>query len=395
MAAASPSRISSIRTHDSARHVGDEPLLLAEHGPVAVTPDRAAGATLLMERGCDFLIMDDGFQSARIHMDYALLVVDGRYGVGNGHVIPGGPLAGAADRPAALRHGIAEDGRGHGGRRRRSAWPRAPASRSSRRDAAAQGRPVGRHAASSPLPASAIPRSSSIRYAGRRRGRRWRARFRTIISIPTDELDELAATAQTAELELITTAKDAARLRHGAAPQDLARQARRAGNRCRVRRRAAATHHRSARSTPGARRRLAEPCGQRLARRSRSRRVISAPAAQLRIGFDLALQRHRGVEIGFLPRDAPVFEFVERDRFAGHRTAHEGAGAGHLEIAVEIADAGLPGAGAFETVHHGRFATNSSAVKFRHRSSGASQDRCARLQRRPNSRSMSASFSSI
>ena len=36
--------------------------------------------------------MDDGFQSARIHIDYALIVVDARYGIGNGHVIPGGPL---------------------------------------------------------------------------------------------------------------------------------------------------------------------------------------------------------------------------------------------------------------------------------------------------------------
>ncbi|WP_292643679.1 tetraacyldisaccharide 4'-kinase, partial [Mesorhizobium sp.] len=79
--------------HDSARHVGDEPLLLAEHAPVAVTPNRAAGARLLLERhGCDFLIMDDGFQSARIHIDYALVVVDARYGIGNGRVIPGGPL---------------------------------------------------------------------------------------------------------------------------------------------------------------------------------------------------------------------------------------------------------------------------------------------------------------
>ncbi|TIW80421.1 MAG: tetraacyldisaccharide 4'-kinase, partial [Mesorhizobium sp.] len=80
-------------SHDSARHVGDEPLLLAEHAPVAVTPNRAAGARLLLEKhGCDFLIMDDGFQSARIHIDYALVVVDARYGIGNGRVIPGGPL---------------------------------------------------------------------------------------------------------------------------------------------------------------------------------------------------------------------------------------------------------------------------------------------------------------
>ena len=77
---------------DSARHVGDEPLLLAEHAPVAVTANRALGAKMLIGRGCDFLIMDDGFQSARIHIDFALLVVDARRGIGNGHVIPGGPM---------------------------------------------------------------------------------------------------------------------------------------------------------------------------------------------------------------------------------------------------------------------------------------------------------------
>ena len=77
---------------DGPRLVGDEALLLAEHGPVAVARNRVAGAALLLEHGADFLIMDDGFQSAQIHMDYALVVVDGRYGIGNGHVLPGGPL---------------------------------------------------------------------------------------------------------------------------------------------------------------------------------------------------------------------------------------------------------------------------------------------------------------
>ena len=78
--------------HDSARHVGDEPLLLARHAPVAVSIDRAAAARTLISEGCDFLIMDDGFQSARILIDFALIVVDGGRGIGNGHVIPGGPL---------------------------------------------------------------------------------------------------------------------------------------------------------------------------------------------------------------------------------------------------------------------------------------------------------------
>ncbi|MEP7455911.1 tetraacyldisaccharide 4'-kinase [Phyllobacterium sp. SB3] len=78
--------------HDSARHVGDEPLLLARHAPVVVCADRVAGARALVQSGCDFIIMDDGFQSARLHFDYALLVVDAGRGIGNGKVLPAGPL---------------------------------------------------------------------------------------------------------------------------------------------------------------------------------------------------------------------------------------------------------------------------------------------------------------
>ncbi|QWK79299.1 tetraacyldisaccharide 4'-kinase [Ochrobactrum sp. BTU1] len=79
-------------TIDSARHVGDEPLLLARHAPVALSPDRLKSAMELYQRGCDFIIMDDGFQSARLHTDFSLLVVDSMRGIGNGKVIPAGPL---------------------------------------------------------------------------------------------------------------------------------------------------------------------------------------------------------------------------------------------------------------------------------------------------------------
>lgn len=78
--------------NDTAAHVGDEPLLLARHAPVAVSPRRVDAAEMLVRYGCDFLIMDDGFQSARLQVDYALLVVDARHGLGNGRVIPAGPL---------------------------------------------------------------------------------------------------------------------------------------------------------------------------------------------------------------------------------------------------------------------------------------------------------------
>ena len=63
-----------------------------------------------------------------------------------------------------------------------------------------------------------------------------------------DELAELAATARREGLGLVTTAKDAARLRHGTAPAEFPGSARRAGNRRRVRARprAGADHRRDA-----------------------------------------------------------------------------------------------------------------------------------------------------
>ncbi|MCL6229917.1 tetraacyldisaccharide 4'-kinase [Bartonella bilalgolemii] len=77
---------------DNAYDVGDESLLLARHAFVAISPDRYAAAQLLKEKGCNFILMDDGFQSRRLYMDYALLVVDAMRGFGNKAVFPAGPL---------------------------------------------------------------------------------------------------------------------------------------------------------------------------------------------------------------------------------------------------------------------------------------------------------------
>lgn len=79
-------------TRHNARDVGDEPMLLAARALTVVSPDRLQGARKLVEEGADLIIMDDGFQSASIRFDYALLVVDTDRGIGNGHVIPGGPM---------------------------------------------------------------------------------------------------------------------------------------------------------------------------------------------------------------------------------------------------------------------------------------------------------------
>ncbi|WP_420578722.1 tetraacyldisaccharide 4'-kinase [Oceaniradius stylonematis] len=77
---------------DTARSVGDEALLLARAAPTVIGANRAHSAQALIDDGADFIIMDDGFQSRSLHMDYALITLDARRGIGNGRVIPAGPL---------------------------------------------------------------------------------------------------------------------------------------------------------------------------------------------------------------------------------------------------------------------------------------------------------------
>lgn len=72
--------------------VGDEPLLLARMAPTVVGQNRFASGQMLIDMGCDLIIMDDGFQSRSLHYDYALIALDAQRGIGNGRVIPAGPL---------------------------------------------------------------------------------------------------------------------------------------------------------------------------------------------------------------------------------------------------------------------------------------------------------------
>lgn len=72
--------------------VGDEALLLAATAPTAVSRERPSGAALLAENSVDFVIMDDGFQNPSLAKDYCFVVVDAEAGIGNGMVLPSGPL---------------------------------------------------------------------------------------------------------------------------------------------------------------------------------------------------------------------------------------------------------------------------------------------------------------
>lgn len=89
---------------DSALLVGDEPLLihLRTGVPVWVGRDRASAARALCAEHpeVDVLLSDDGLQHAPLHRDAELLVFDDR-GVGNGLLLPAGPLRQAL--PGTLR----------------------------------------------------------------------------------------------------------------------------------------------------------------------------------------------------------------------------------------------------------------------------------------------------
>jgi tetraacyldisaccharide 4'-kinase len=79
----------------TALDLGDEPLLIHLRGqvPVAVGADRVAAARALLAAcpGLDLLVSDDGLQHWRLPRQLSLLVFDER-GLGNGRLLPAGPL---------------------------------------------------------------------------------------------------------------------------------------------------------------------------------------------------------------------------------------------------------------------------------------------------------------
>lgn len=202
---------------NTARHgaddIGDEPLLLAAVAPTVVAADRVAGAEFAAQAGASVVILDDGFQNPALAKDYALLVIDGASGIGNGRVFPAGPLRAPIAIQIAHAQAIILAGTG-------SAGDAAAAL------ASAAGRPVFRaRIVAAPEAARELSSKRVLAYAGIGRPEKF---FRTLAEagaviverrafpdhhvFGADEARALLADAHQHDLVLVTTAKDHARI---------------------------------------------------------------------------------------------------------------------------------------------------------------------------------------
>ncbi|MBS6027108.1 MAG: tetraacyldisaccharide 4'-kinase [Haemophilus pittmaniae] len=74
---------------------GDEPVLIAKRtgAAVAISANRREAVELLLKSAdCDLIIADDGLQHYKLQRDLEIVVMDAQRALGNGFVLPAGPL---------------------------------------------------------------------------------------------------------------------------------------------------------------------------------------------------------------------------------------------------------------------------------------------------------------
>lgn len=213
-----------VEPHHRAADVGDEPLLLVRQAMTVISRRRVEGARRLVEAGADLIIMDDGFQSARLTLDYALVVIDSVRGIGNGCLVPSGPVRAPIKEQMSQLSAILKVGGGE------AADPLV-------RKAARAGKTIFVSAIQPVVPPGFVG-TRVLAYAGIADPDKF---YRTVESLggniverrsfsdhhtfDEDEIAELLALAEKHELLLVTTAKDAVRLQgvHGKAEELLQR----------------------------------------------------------------------------------------------------------------------------------------------------------------------------
>ena len=96
----------------SAAAYSDEGVMLKQklHCPIAIAAERNKGIALLEQAGCDVVIADDGLQHYAMARDIEIAVVDAARGVGNGLLLPAGPLREPVERLATVDFVISHGG---------------------------------------------------------------------------------------------------------------------------------------------------------------------------------------------------------------------------------------------------------------------------------------------
>lgn len=198
----------------TAADVGDEPLMMAASLPVVVSRDRAEGLALARAQDASVILMDDGFQNPSVVKDACLIVIDATRGLGNGRVIPAGPLRAPLPPQLARTDALIVVGEGS-------------AAQSIAAEVSSRGKPVlSAHIKPDDASLAALRGKRVLAFAGIGDPTRF---FNTLRSAGVDvvrekafadhhaftkvELDELVADARRDGLTLVTTEKDLARLR--------------------------------------------------------------------------------------------------------------------------------------------------------------------------------------
>lgn len=104
-------QIGVVTPHSNPADFGDEPVLIAQStgAIVVVNADRREAVRLLLQqqlvqkKTVDIILSDDGLQHYRLPRDYEVVVMDAR-GIGNGFLLPAGPLREAVGRLQTVNH---------------------------------------------------------------------------------------------------------------------------------------------------------------------------------------------------------------------------------------------------------------------------------------------------
>ncbi len=94
------------------QRVGDEAVLLARKSgvPVAVGRDRVGAAQLLLKHhALDLIVSDDGLQHYRLPRRHEIVMLDQQRGLGNGWLLPAGPLRESEARLATVQQVVIKE----------------------------------------------------------------------------------------------------------------------------------------------------------------------------------------------------------------------------------------------------------------------------------------------